>query len=118
MKTQDSNTALRVAMGLLQEASQLIASLPHDLLSASSLFRHPLIDELDGAAIMCRDAADKLSEDPNTNCPPSRLNEALSLLAEVSQCFTRDDDLPGDLLGRIDVVLNAQCPDDPLHVEG
>jgi hypothetical protein len=45
------------------------------------------------------------------------------LLEEVRQCFTRDDDLPGDLLPRIDAALDrvqevcrfpdCKCPMDP-----
>ncbi len=35
-----------------------------------------------------------------------KLAVALSLLREVSSCFTRDDDLPDNLLPKIDAVLS------------
>lgn len=36
-----------------------------------------------------------------------RLSDVLDLLSEVSQCFTREDDLPDGLLPRIDAALAA-----------
>ena len=34
--------------------------------------------------------------------------DALDLLEEVAACFTRDDDLPNELLPRIDAMLTAR----------
>lgn len=45
-----------------------------------------------------------------------RLDPAMRLLHEVRCCFTRDDDLPDDLLPRIDAVVDAVdggCTSDP-----
>lgn len=39
---------------------------------------------------------------------PSVLEDVHALLQEVAACFTRDDDLPDNLLPRIDTVLNAR----------
>jgi hypothetical protein len=36
-----------------------------------------------------------------------RRDDLLKLLDEVRQCFTRDDDLPNDLLPRIDAALDG-----------
>lgn len=38
-----------------------------------------------------------------------RLDAAQALLAEVSGCFTREDDLPDGLLGRIDAFLDGRA---------
>ena len=35
--------------------------------------------------------------------------DAFSLLTEVAACFTRDDDLPNDLLSRIDASISAHA---------
>jgi hypothetical protein len=44
----------------------------------------------------------------------TKTSEALAaLLDEVRQCFTRDDDLPGNLLHRIDEALAAQPQAEP-----
>jgi hypothetical protein len=43
------------------------------------------------------------------------LDSLITLLDEVRQCFTRDDDLPGDLLSRIDAAIDGvQASSEPL----
>ena len=45
----------------------------------------------------------------NINIPRSVVEQALEdKLREVSSCFTREDDLPNDLLPRIDAALNME----------
>jgi hypothetical protein len=50
-----------------------------------------------------------------TDTTTTKTAEALAaLLDEVRQCFTRDDDLPGNLLHRIDEALAAQPQAEPV----
>lgn len=46
------------------------------------------------------------------------MREALNLLEEVSHCFTREDDLPNNLIPRIDATLAAAKEVQPQAQEG
>ena len=46
---------------------------------------------------------------PTAQAADSVLEDAHALLQEVAACFTRDDDLPDNLLPRIDAVLAARA---------
>lgn len=97
-----------------------LASMPHDGLASAGC---PMYSPPEGfyratyreAAKTWNDAAAEFAAMRNAKANASSDGEEVLrlLLDEVRQCFTRDDDLPGDLLPRIDAAIDPARRDIP-----